>query len=181
MEPQFECINFPLEDFNHGAQLVATRNLLYRHKRADRDLSDRIKQADEVARQARGRASEHAVDVCVELAEMSCYQDAAHSMAAVSMLAPLIESVFQTAFHSIGNKLPDWNLVENIVKRVEEVGLKEYLPEDLEQTLDALFKYRNKMFHGGFEWSSKELKNFEGLLEKDRWLSGWFSLATPNR
>lgn len=180
MEPQFESINFPLEDFNHGAQLVAIRNLLYRQKQADQDLSNRIEQADEVARRATDRANEHAVDVWVELAEMSCYQDAAHSMAAVGMLAPFIESAFRTAFRSIGTKLPDWNLVENIVKRAEEVGMKEYLPEDFEKTLDALFKYRNKMFHGGFEWSSRDLKKFEGLLEKGEWSSGWFSRATSN-
>ena len=173
-------VHFPLEKFNHLAQLVAIRGLLYRQERADQELSNKIKEADEDARQTRGRANDHAVDVYVDLAEMSCYQDAAHSMAAVGMIAPFIESAFREAFRSIGNGLPDENLVRNIVKRVEEVGMKEYLPADLEPTLSALFTYRNKMFHGGFEWSSKELKRFEKQLDKKRWPPDWFSRATIN-
>ena len=178
MESQFEYIHFPLEEFNHGAQLVAIRGLLHRQERADQVLSDRIKEADEVARQTRGRANDHAVDVWVELAEMSCYQDAAHSMAAVGMIAPFIESAFRAAFRSIGNELPPVDLVNNIVKRVEEVGMKEYMPADLEPTLSALFAYRNKMFHGGFEWSSEELKWFKRKLDESRWPPEWFSRAT---
>ncbi len=180
MESQFEYIHFPLEEFNHGAQLVAIRGLLHRQELADQELSDRIKEADEVARRTRGRANEHAVDVWVELAEMSCYQDAAHSMAAVGMIAPLVESAFRAAFRSIGNELPSGSLVRNIVKRVEEVGMKEYLPADLEPMLSALFAYRNKMFHGGFEWSSEELKRFERLMDENRWLPDWFSKATSD-
>ncbi len=177
MKSQFKDIHFPLEEFNHSAQLVAIQGLLYRQERADQELSDRIKEADEVARRTGGRANEHAVEVCVELAEMSCYQDAAHSMATVGMLAPLIESAFRAAFRSIGNELPQVYLVGNIVKRVQEAGMKEYLPADLEPTLSALFAYRNKMLHGGFEWSSEELKKFERQLDESQWSPHWFSRA----
>ena len=142
------------------------------------ELSDRIKEADEVARRTAGRASDHAVDVWVELAEMSYYQDAAHSMAAVGMVAPLIESAFRAAFRSIDNELPPASLVKNIVKRAEEAGMKEYLPADLEPTLSALFAYRNKMFHGGLEWSSEDLKRFERLLDDNLWPPDWFCKAT---
>ena len=180
MELQFEYIDFPLEEFNYGAQLVAIRDLLYRQERADQELSDRIKEADEVARRMRGRANEDAVDIWVELAEMSCYQDAAHSMAAVGMIAPLIESAFRAAFRSIENELPQGSLVRNIVKRVEKVGMKDYLPADLDPTLSALFAYRNKMFHGGFEWSAEELKRFVRLLAENRWPADWFSMATSD-
>ena len=178
MKSQFEDIHFPLEEFNHGAQLVAIRGLLHRQERADQLLSDRINEADEVARRTGGRANDHAVDVWVELAEMSCYQDAAHSMAAVGMIAPFIESAFRAAFRSIGNELPQGCLVMNIVKRVQEVCMKEYMPEDLEPTLSALFAYRNKMFHGGFEWSSKELKWFKRKMDECLWPPEWFSRAT---
>ena len=180
MEPQFEDIHFPLEEFNYDAQLVAIHGLLHRQERADQELSDKIKEADKVARRTKGRANEYAVDVWVELAEMSCYQDAAHSMAAVGMIAPLVESAFRAAFRSIGNELPQGNLVKNIVERVDEVGMKEYLPPDLEPTLSALFTYRNKMFHGGFEWPSEELKEFERLLGENRWPPDWFSRATSD-
>ena len=180
MEPQFEYIHFPLEEFNYDAQLVAIHGLLHRQARAEQELSDRIKKADEVARRTRGRANDDAVDVWVELAEMSCYQDAAHSMAAVGMIAPLIESAFRAVFRAIGNELPPGNLVRNIVKGVDEVGMKEYLPADLEPTLSALFTYRNRMFHGGFEWPSEELKEFERLLGEKRWPTDWFSGATSD-
>ena len=178
MESQFKYIHFPLEEFNHDAQLVAIRNLLYRQKWADRELSDRIKEADEVARRTRGRANEHAVDVWVELVVTSCYQDAAHSMAAVGMIAPLIESAFRAVFRSFGNELPRGDLAKSIIRRVEKVGMKEYMPADLEPTLSALFAYRNKMFHGGFEWSLEELKGFERLLDENRSPPDWFSRAT---
>ena len=178
LEPDFEYIHFPLEEFNYDAQLVAINGLLHRQEIADQDLSDRIREADEAARQTRGRANEYATDVYVELAEMSCYQAAAHSMAAVGMIAPLIESVFRAAFRSLGKDLPQWNLVNNIVKRAEEVGMKAYLPADLEPTLSALFTYRNKMFHGGFEWSPEELQRFERRLDENRWRPDWFSRAT---
>lgn len=180
MESQFDHILFPLEEFNYGAQLVAIRCLLGRQERADQDLSDRIMEADSVARRTRGCANDHAVDLWVELAESSCYQDAAHSMAAVGMIAPLIESAFRVALHSIGNKLPQGHLAKNIVKGVEEVGMREYLPLDLEPTISALFEYRNKMFHGGFEWSKEDLKKFEKLLDENRWPSDWFAKATSD-
>ena len=180
MDPQFEYIHFPLEEFNYDAQLVAIHGLLHRQERADQELSDRIKKADEVARRTRGRTNDDAVDVWVELAEMSCYQDAAHSMAAVGMIAPLIESAFRAVFCAIGNELPPGNLVRNIVKRVDEVGMKQYLPPDLEPMLSALFTYRNRMFHGGFEWPSEELKEFERLLGEKRWPTDWFSGATSD-
>ena len=51
------------------------------------------------------------------------------------------------------------------------------MPTDLEPTLSALFAYRNKMFHGGFEWSSEELKSFERKLSENRWPPDWFSWA----
>lgn len=178
MEPDSEHIHFPLEESNYDAQLVAINGLLDRQERADQELSGRIRDADEVARRTKGRANEDATDVWVELAEMSCYQAAAHSMAAVGMIAPLIESAFRAAFHSLGHELPQGNLVNNIVKRAEEVGMKAYLPADLEPTLSALFAYRNKMFHGGFEWSLEELQRFETLLDENRWRPDWFSRAT---
>ena len=178
VEPDFEYIHFPLEEFNYHAQLVAIHGLLHRQERADQELSDQIKTADGVARRSKGRGNEYAVEVWVELAEMSCYQAAAHSMATVGMIAPLIESAFRAAFRSLGNELPPGNLVDNIAKRVEEVGMKAYLPADLEPTLSALFEYRNKMFHGGFEWSPEELKRFERRLDENRWCPDWFSRAT---
>ena len=43
---------------------------------------------------ARRTPGEHAVNMWIEKVHQSIYQGAAHSMAAVGMIAPLVESVF---------------------------------------------------------------------------------------
>ena len=178
MESHIEDIYLPLEGFNHGAQLVAIYGLLYRQELAEQDLSNRIQEANAVARRTSGPANDDATDYWVELAQMSCYQEAAHSMAAVSMITPLIESTFRAAFRSIRDQLPQRDLVNNIIKRAEEVGMKDYLPADLQQTLEALFRYRNEMFHGGFEWAPENLKAFKKELDRNHCPTEWFSKAT---
>ena len=180
MESDIEDIYLPLEGFNHGAQLVAIYGLLYRQELAEQDLSNRIEEANAVARRTTGRANDDATDYWVELAQMSCYQEAAHSMAAVSMIAPLIESTFRAAFRSIGDQLPQRHLAANIVKHVEKLSMTDYLPADLQPTLEALFKYRNEMFHGGFEWAPENLKAFEKELDQNHWPTEWFSKATSD-
>ena len=180
MDSESHYIHFPLEEFDYDAQLFAIRSLLSHQEQDDQELSNRIEEASNVAKRARGPANDHAVNALVELMHMSCYQDAAYSMAAVGMIAPLIESAFRKAFSAIGKELPQGHLVENIAKRVEEVGMKKHLPKGLKPTLSALFAYRNKMFHGGFEWSSEEIKKFERQLDKSCWPSDWFSKATTD-
>ena len=180
MESDIEDIYLPLEGFNHGTQLVAIYRLLHRQEQADQELSDEIEKVDAVARRTSGPANDDATDYWVELAQMSCYQEAAHSMAAVSMITPLIESTFRGAFRSIRDPLPKYHLVNNIIKRAEKVGMKDYLPADLQQTLEALFRYRNEMFHGGFEWAPEKLKAFKKELDRNRWPTEWFSKATSD-
>lgn len=48
----------------------------------------------------RGDTASGAVDQWVSVLHDSVYQRAAHSMAAVGMLAPLVESMFDEAFHT---------------------------------------------------------------------------------
>jgi hypothetical protein len=138
----------------------------------------------------------------------SVYQDAAHSMAAVGMLAPFVESLFYQAFHGIhcrfysGNIHPsndqrwqqsvsdqwdchfvwnknrrDRNLVNGIMQLANAVELSRHLPDDLEKVLSALFEYRNKMFHCGFEWSSEDLERFHRRIKQGEWPVEWFSTA----
>ena len=59
MESQFTHVTFPLEAFNHGAQWVAICDLLERQARADRELADRIKEADEFTKHTTGRLNPH--------------------------------------------------------------------------------------------------------------------------
>ena len=138
-------------------------------------------------------------------------QDAAHSMAAVGMLAPFVESIFFQSFVQIGeiyqksNKtLPThprwknssskrwdchfvWNttgkqnwrkdLSVGIQQMAEEIRLTPRLPLNLARILEALFSYRNSMFHNGFEWPEKERRDFQEKIQKHGW-SDWFHYAT---
>ena len=73
---------------------------------------------------------------------------------------------------------PAKNVVEGIFELAEAVGLSPYLPADLKQTLRALFAYRNKMFHSGFEWPPEERKAF--AMQIAQWPSNWFATATES-
>ena len=91
-------------DFDIDAQLIAVRGLLHRNRLAANELSAEIKQIEEHTRRLSGIHSDWAVDDWVDHLHHSAYQDAAHSMAAVGMLAPLIETIFFQCFRGIGNR-----------------------------------------------------------------------------
>ena len=174
----------PLESYDHGlrhdyiSHINAIRGLLWRQDHADSQLEDRIERSEEVARKTSGEANELAVDHHIELLQASVYQSATHSMAAVGMLAPLAESVFRNAFQCIGEDLPRHDLARNIIEVIsgESHGLAEYMPENLKPTLEALFQYRNKMFHNGLEWPPQERRAFTNNVSE--WPDGWFGSAT---
>ena len=181
VESRSEPENFApglLRGLDYDAQFRAIRSLLSRQERADRELENRIKEVGEFAAQATGAANERAVDEWVDLLHGSLYQHAAHSMTTVGMIVSFLESVFRLAFQGIGRPLPQGHLVEHVIKGVKEVGMEKYIPDDLEPTLSALFTYRNKMFHNGFEWSPEERQKFEQTLNNSGWPSDWFSSAT---
>ena len=58
------------------------------------------------------------------------------------------------------------------------IGLARFFPNDYRKTLKALFQYRNKMFHYGFEWPEDERKKFQEKIQKKirdgKWPSNWF-------
>ncbi len=181
MESEFLHSSFLLEELDYDAQLLAIRSLLFRQERADQELADRIGKIGKVAKQTSGIANDWAVDEWVDLVHSSCYQDAAHSMAAVGMIAPFIESIFRHAFPRIGDKKTyKGSMVEKIMSLADEEKIRNYLPDDLEPTLSALFAYRNAMFHSGFEWPREELEKFEMKLNKSGWPSDWFLRAMSN-
>ena len=164
-------------DFDYDSQMAAIFDLLYRLEEADDKLAFDIKNTEEFALRSSGDANESAVEEWVDLTHASLYQDAAHSMAAVGMLAPVIESVFKNAFLKMGENLHrKGGIVKGIESAVERSGLRPYLPDDLISTLEALFAYRNKMFHYGFEWPQDERRKFNNRLSD--WPTGWFQKAT---
>jgi len=198
-----------LPDLDYEAQLLAVRNLLRCHKHFDKALSEEILQLEQHARQTKGLHNEHLVNEWVDHLHNSVYQDAAHSMAALGMLAPLMESIFYQAFQAIRHHLSaivnpecnhqrwqqpaedQWdchfvwksgrrstNLVEGILQLAEAVELSPYLPSALKFTLQALFEYRNKMFHCGFEWPIEERQRFAMRIDASGWPADWFAKAT---
>lgn len=190
----------PLLDYDQ--QLAAIKELLHKHKRYEQHRNAEIAEIELHTLQ-----SEMAIDDRAERMNAAVYQDAAHSMAAVGMLAPLAESIFFQAFLNIGSHygnttgdLPDharwklaaadqWNchfywdkglrtenLVAGIMQLSNAVRLDPYLPQNIRTTLEALFGYRNKMFHLGFEWPVKDRDKFAKTILENGWVD-WFSVA----
>ena len=186
----FDLNGFPLRDFelvlisgldmkfDCAAQLTAIHTLIAHQRHFDTELRNEIKRVEGIAATLTGSANSHAVDTLVDLIHESIYQSIAHSMAAAGMLAPFIESVFRAAFRSLRRELPSRDLVKNIMNFVddEELGMKQYMPTTLEPTLEALFAYRNKLFHFGFEWPQEERRKFQGRLSE--WPYQWFGVST---
>jgi hypothetical protein len=201
-----------LPDLDDKAQLIAIHSLLSRNRLANKELDDEIKRIEEFARQTSGFRNQRAVDEWVERMHDSVYQDAAHSMAAVGMLAPLIESIFTQAFRGIREQFfatenppsahPRWqestedqwdchfvwkrgkrceDLVAGIVQLAKATGLSSHLPNDLRPTLQALFGYRNKMFHNGFEWPVQERTRFKQRITDQGWPSDWFAKSETDK
>lgn len=145
------------------------------------------------------------------------FQGSAHSMAAVGMLAPFIESLFVEIFAALKTRVEipadhlrrelraskRWNpqffvedgkemkgFASGVVQLSEAINLLSFLPRDLVTTIAALSKYRNNMFHNGFEWPRcphtlrceipcKEdvVGKFEQQLREQEWPSHWFEVA----
>ncbi len=198
-----------LPDLDYDAQLVAIQQLIRQHERVNAELAQEIDEIKAFAERSTGLRNEHAVNELIDRFHHSVYQDAAHSMAAVGMLAPLIESVFHQAFCGIRKQFfastgsvsshPRWaqpaedqwdchfvwkngrrrkSLVDGIVQLAEAIDLTPHLPRGYGLKLQALFEYRNKMFHHGFEWPLDERKRFAKRIDESGWPADWFARAT---
>lgn len=111
------------------------------------------------------------------VAEMhaSVYQDAAHSMAAVGMLAPLVETIFRTAFLNIGvryDSLPGWTSRH---ARLQRPGKKRW---------DCGLVLRNDKWVNGIVEGVRELSDALELtpaLPSDFWLRFEALIAYRNK
>lgn len=65
------------------------------------------------------------------------------------------------------------DLTKGIIQISEALGLLERFPIDLGPRIEALFLYRNKMFHHGLEWPLRERTAFERKIRS--WPAEWFS------
>ena len=201
---------FVMPHLDYESQLMAIIELLSSHRRAEERIDAEIERAEGFARSA---PSEHATDLWIEHVYQSTYQAAAHSMAAIGMIAPLMESIFDHTFREIGHLakelppltkhrrlgVPDENkkkwdchwamnekdkwrkdVCNGILQLADATGLMRNLPPEFSRTLAALFAYRNKMFHCGFEWPVEERKRFEKKLRNSDWPREWFANSTSN-
>ena len=182
-----------LPGLDYEAQLHAIKGFLHRQSKVATARHNRIKKIDAEARRLTGSANDRAVEeYCEEICD-AIYEEAAHSMAAVGMIAPFVESIFSKVFLNIGEQRttsddlsshPRWqqanrdkwdcqyvwknghrnkDLVKGILQLADAVELRSRLPENLDRMLEALIKYRNNMFHYGFEWPDDARENLGSI------------------
>jgi hypothetical protein len=190
-------------DLDLDAQLYAIQSLLADTRNADVALTRHIEELVKLSETVTGRHADFVVDQWVDALHRSIYQDAAHSLAAVGMLAPLLESVLVQSFAALGRAfdahvpIPHprfngghsdrWNcrryrdesgkwrdgIVKGTMQLSEALGLTRHLPDATEYTLSALFEYRNLNFHNGLEWPMGERIKFLEKVEARGWKE-WF-------
>ncbi len=200
---------FLFDEPDYDAQQRAIRGMLSLRKKADERFAAELKDLEDFIKTARGSASDRAIDEWVDHLHNGVFEDAAHSMAAVGMLAPFLESLFEQAFYGI-EKLFDreghtlqgprasapeakrWNchyktdgkkdLVKGIFQLADATALRRHLPQHLEKTLTALYLYRNRNFHLGFEWPMSDRLKFAENIVRNQWPADWFDKSqTDNK
>lgn len=198
-----------IEEYDLEAQLLVIKGLVKRNSESDKTLEAEIKVLDAEIRRHTDDYADFLQDSWIEHLHSSVFQDAAHSMSTVGMLAPFVESLFVAIFQGLrANRRPVdgvsdaraaalhddfWNphyvfeggrrrkdVVRGIRQLSESTGLAAYLPDSLSKTLSALFGYRNKMFHNGFEWPMVEREKFGNTIRENQWPSEWFTQSTSD-
>jgi hypothetical protein len=198
-----------LGDVDIEAQLIAIRGLLNRNARAEKEVSEEIESLKTDLDKASGEYAHHLDDRLVDQYHASVFLDAANSLSAAGMLAPLIESYFTSAFPIIAERLDldtgsvgsgdrrnyanarYWDphvvfgkssthndIARGIAQLASAIELDAMFPDDYARVLTALFAYRNKIFHHGFEWPMEERKKFLARVGTEDWPEDWFSQST---
>lgn len=72
------------------------------------------------------------------------------------------------------------DISKGITQLADSVGLADLFPDNYQKTLDALFSYRNKMFHNGFLWPEDEREKFQKMIQERHWPSDWFYTTNQN-
>ena len=198
---------FLIEEYDLEAQLLAIRSLLKRNSESDKSLQAEIKALEAEIRKHSDDYADYLQDSRIDHLHGSVFQDAAHSMSAVGMLAPFVESLFVAVFEGLRASRPPeddategrvsalhdafWDphyvfeggqrrkhVVKGIRQLSECTGLIAYLPDNLFKTLSALFEYRNRMFHNGFEWPIDQRETFAKSILQNQWPSNWFTRSS---
>ena len=162
---------------NYYAQFMAARALLSVHDQWSQTSSEKLHDFRRRTFQTDGDEREWMVEAHIELIHQSMYEDAARSMAAVGMLAPLIESLFKQLSSVLNREWPRRGYVVDIITRLVKAEEITAMPDNLEPALRALFEYRNNMFHLGFEWPTSDRTAFAKRIDDANWPVAWFDRA----
>ncbi len=95
---------FLIKKHDFQAQLIAIKGMLERNQVAEAEISKNIRKLDDSIRSYDGNDTIYQAyleDRWVDAVHSSFFQDAAHSMAAIGMLAPFTESLFVSIFTSL--------------------------------------------------------------------------------
>ncbi len=185
------------------SQLLAVRLMLSRNRQAGEAFSKAIDEDAAEIEAYKGPHHDHWSDQHVDMLHESVYRDAAESMAAIGMIAPLVESTLGQSLAALGDmhdrknispgdhkrwkragdhtarwncqvyfdskKEAKSNIILGLPQLAEASGLDQFLPADFMTWFEAMFTYRNFMFHGGFEWALERREFFEKEIEKKGW------------
>jgi hypothetical protein len=202
-----------VHDIDWQAQLLAVRQMISRNRQAGEAFSKAI--MDDAAELAayNGPHHHHYEEQHTDMKFEASYRDAAESMAAIGMIAPMVESTLGQALAALGRMYDKkdmhpgnhkrWKRAEDhearwncqyyfdskktahndIFRGVPQLsaacGLDKFLSRDFMTWFAAMFRYRNFMFHGGFEWSLERRNHFAAEIEKNGW-EKFFTCSTVN-
>ncbi|AKC83096.1 hypothetical protein IMCC26134_10470 [Verrucomicrobia bacterium IMCC26134] len=126
-------------DINIETQLIAVYGLLAKTKEADAEITQEIQGWEEHARTTSDDdAQQYAEGQWIDCLHRATYHGAAHSMAALGMLAPLLETVFHQYLRAICQKLTELG---------EPIGTHERWARPSRKAYDCHYVWRN----GGFD------------------------------
>ena len=166
-------------DFDYASQLQAARDLLTHNVQADVALADDIRDAEGWVSQSSGDENDFAVDHTVELIFRSIYQRVGAQYGGSWRDHSIHRSGLQRCYPT------GWRGITS--GRFCEESTEDHQPcwkwtatclIKLAITTNALFRYRNELFHWGFEWPPHVRRNFEEAMNS--WSSDWFEVANLN-
>lgn len=69
------------------------------------------------------------------------------------------------------------DITRGTLQLMDALEIRRRFPANLHEVIEALFHYRNKMFHNGTEWPVDERMKFKEAIKQKKW-EQWFAVAT---
>ncbi|OWO89717.1 hypothetical protein B5E41_30015 [Rhizobium esperanzae] len=108
---------FLLDNLDWDSQLLAVRMMIARNRHAAEAFSKAIERDEEEVQAYRGPHHHHYVDQHTDMLHESIFRDAAESMAAIGMIAPMVESTLGQSLAALGEMYTRKNLTPPEHKR----------------------------------------------------------------